>query len=465
MVTVITGAIALIFFLCLVVYVAVAAGLRPKFLHKKTNAMVITLLALLSAAGLSGYLISSHLLSEGRSDLYLAIQSLRQDQFEDAHDKLISAVAQDGETFETNAINAMLYLKQRDYASAKEYIGKLEENPNLTQTQTQLLERLRVLAPAYVTDSQASGDEYESLCSALVQFLNLSVATKTRCDKFYDIEHAVQILENTGMQDASVDISEMIGDFKARYPGNLDIEYLKIRYHVVNNNYAYAVQSVQSLLEEQDTLYHRVLYSDILLQDLYAGSGNFFPAQSAQAAKYQQRAQDAQEEITQLQGELSGELSDRQREKTLEKIRKLQDESQENLEKAQMVPINQILNYVHAKQGLLGDKTGTCDLLEAKAYYSAGDLAAAEETLTRLIQRVHSLSDNSPVRIALQEATDLAQQYDGGNPTLTARYQDTVRLLVKKGGCVAPVTGDYLNANFTAYLTSFLLEYARSTAQ
>lgn len=462
MITTIAGVVTLVLFVCLIVYVAVAAGLRPKSLDRKKNALVITLLSLLSIAGLTGYLFSSHLLSEGRAELYLAIHCLRQDEFDGAHDKLINAQAQDGENFEIDFLNAMLYLKQRDYASSLEYIQRIEQEQNLSQPQQQLFERLRLLAPAYVTDPAAGAEEYEALCSAMVQFLNLSVSTKTRCDKYYEIEHSVEVLQSTGMRDFTTDISERIGDFKARYPDNRDIDYLKIRYHVVNQNYPYAVSTVEELLAESDSLYNRVLYADVLLQDLYAGTGSVFPTNSPDSQRYNAKADELGDQIAALRQELSGELSERKRASRQEKLQKLLDQQQDYRSRAKQVPAEQILNYVGAKRGFFGDRTGVYNLLGAKTYYSMGNLEKADEYLTELAEHVRYLSGEAPVRIALTECLELAAQCGpGADPKILARYEDTVRLLAQKGGCVSPCTGDYLNADFTEYLSEFLLNYVQ----
>lgn len=444
------------------VFAAVKFQGKKKILNRRTHIIVGVAALLIVVSSLLGIKTIRDTISSSNTDTYLALLALEESREDVAVPHLYEAVGKGGYTFQNTCASALLCILNGDAAQATQYLDVVEFEKKQSKQNQQVIQEIRALVENYPSDPEGHRSDFKSAATQTKKTLEITAKDAQRCEEYYDIERDVfaEVYPEQGIEASGDNISEKIGSYQTSYPNDENIMRLKVGYNYFLGNQDYAQKLVTELVDQDDSLENRVLYTDLIAQNLYANHGNTaqIDKEDDEAYGYYVKSRQYGQKAEETQAKLVSETSEKKREKLTETLAKQQAKEQEYYDKAVYVSGYRAINYLEIKKGWFGDDSGLCDLARAKLYYAMGEEEQAEKYLSRVIDANGHLSLDSPLKQVSSSLYSLKKTIADGGEVDSQELQELSRLLVMQGdmSCM-PMGSGTLGDSFAQFVSQCIL--------
>ncbi len=431
---------------------------KKKILNRRTHLIVGAAVVVVLICSLLGIKTIRDTVSSGNTDTYLALLALEETREDVAVPHLYEALGKGGYTFQNTCASALLSILNGDTAQATQYLDVVEFEKKQSKQNQQVIQEIRKLAENYPADPQGRRSDFKSAATQVKKTLSITAKDSQRCEEYYDIERDVfaEVYPEEGIEASGDNVSEKIGSYQASYPHDKNIMRLKVGYNYFLGNPDYAQKLAAELVAQEDSLENRVLYTDLIAQDLYANHGNTaeIDKEDDEAYGYYVKSRQYEQKAEETQAKLAAENSDKKREKLAKTLAEQQQKQQEYYEKAVYVPGYRACNYLTIKTGWFGDNTGLSDLARAKLYYAMGQQEKAEKYVLRVIDANGRLALDSPLKQVSASLYALKKAVEEGSTVDSQELEKLSRLLVMQGdmSCM-PMGAGSLGESFAQFVS------------
>lgn len=410
---------------------------RKKIFNRRTHVIAAAAVLLILISSLLGIKAIRDTVSSSNTDTYLALLALEETRQDVAVPHLYEALGKGGYTFQNTCASAMLSILKGDTAQAAQYLDVVEFEKKQSKQNQQVIKEIRSLAEHYPSDPEQYRSDFKSAATQARKTLEITAKDAQRCEEYYDIERDVfaEVYPTEGVEPSGDNVSEKIGSYQSSYPKDKNIMGLKIGYNYFLGNQDYASKLATELAQGEDSLENRVLYTDLIAQNLFANHGNTakIDREDDEAYGYYVKARQYGQKAEGTKTALSAETNEKKKEKLSKKYEQQHAKEQEYYDRAVYVSGYRAVNYLEVKLGWFGDSSGLCDLARAKLYFSMGQEEKAEEFFMRVIDANGHLKLDSPLKQASTALYALKKKIAEGNSVDRKELENLCRLLVMQG--------------------------------
>ncbi len=435
---------------------------KKKILNKRTHLLVGIAVVVILICSLLGIKAIRDTVSSANTDTYLALLALEESREDVAIPHLYEALGKSGYTFQNTCASALLSILNGDTAQATQYLDVVEFEKKQSKQNQQVIQEIRRLAENYPSDPQGRRAEFKSAATQTKKTLPITPKDSQRCEEYYDIERDVfaEIYPSAGFEPSGDNVSEKIGSYQTSYPHDTNIMRLKVGYNYFLGNPDYSQKLATELVTQQDSLENRVLYTELIAQDLFANHGNTaeIDKEDDEAYGYYVKSRQYGQKAEETQVKLAAETSEKKRDKLARTLAEQQEKQQEYYDKAVYVPGYRGIHYLTVKTGWFGDNTGLGDLARAKLYYAMGQEEKAENYVLRVIEANGHLALDSPLKQVSASLYALRKNVQEGESVDNQKLEKLSRLLVMQGdmSCMPMGTGT-LGESFAQFVSRCVL--------
>ncbi len=443
-------------------FVAIKFRGKKKILNKRTHFIAGAAAVFIITCSLLGIKAIRDTISGANTDTYLALLALEETRDDVAVPHLYEALGKGGYTFQNTCASALLCILNGDMAQATQYLDVVEFEKKQSKQNQQVIAEIRALVENYSSDPQGHRSAFKSAATQTRKTLSITAKDSQRCEEYYDIERDVfaEVYPVEGIEASGDNVSEKIGSYQASYPHDENILRLKVGYNYFLGNPDYAQKLATELVEQEDSLENRALYTDLIAQDLYANHGNTaqIDREDDEAYGYYVKSRQYGQKAEETEAKLAAETSEKKREKLNKTLVQQREKEQEYYNKAVYVPGYRAVNYLEIKMGWFGDNTGLCDLARAKLYYAMGQEDKAEKFILRVIDANGHLALDSPLKQVSSSLYTLKKTVTEGGTVDSQKLEKLSRLLVMQGDMSSmPMGSGTLGNAFAQFVSQCIL--------
>lgn len=439
---------------------------RKKLFNRRTHIIVGAAALLVIVSSLFGIKTIRDTVSSSNTDTYLALLALEETRGDVAVPHLYEALGKGGYTFQNTCVSAMLSILKGDTAQATQYLDVVEFEKKQSKQNQQVIKEIRSLVDHYSSNPEKYRSDFKNAATQARKTLEITAKDAQRCEEYYEIERDVfaEVYPTEGVEPSGDNISEKIGSYQASYPNDKNIMGLKIGYNYFLGNQDYASKLATELVEGEDSLANRVLYTELIAQNLYANHGNTakIDQEDDEAYGYYVKSRQYGQKAEETKTALAAETSEKKKEKLNKTLEQQLAKEQEYYDKAVYVSGYRAVNYLEVKQGWFGDSSGLCDLARAKLYFAMGQEEKAEEFLMRVIDANGHLKLDSPLKQTSTALYALKKTVAEGGSVDKQELSDLSRLLVMQGDMSSMPMG---SGSLGGAFAEFIAQCIRDTEQ
>lgn len=377
---------------------------------------------------LNGF-VSSSLKEDIRenSGYYLAYKYMTENQFEDAENVLYEAGT---DTSAGQYFKGLFYLEQGNDTYADFMFERAKSYEDVSAGELDAIHNAQKVCEEQTKKKIGglSDKEIISLAKNYVEGKGLSSAKKKEYEKAYQLDRTYK----------DVDLSEIseeeIEKLEESYGENEKVYQLKTKYYQEHYDFAQAKQQAKKLIDAYNTEENQIIYTDVLLQEVYSGS--YMSDEEDEDYNYDDESDYVHEngDYDYIEEKEDGIVVSEEQKETLSRVS----------------------NYISYLQEQGDNSTGMYDLQLAKIDLLKGDENSASEHLNNIIRREINVNENSRIK---REVEDVIAIYNSMTAEEMAKGQITnaVRSLVSaQSGGMLPENDSTVNGLFENYVSKTL---------
>lgn len=371
-----------------VIFIAVDILTAKIFKVKRTairNISFVSLCIFAVASGVSGGILMAENADTVARNLYNAYSYLIEGNVE-----LASHNAKKADSPHSDMILLLADCLQNNYASAfissDDLITSGKLNDELTAQAGKVYDLSRRMTG--IEGSTLTDDEAHSELLNIVEdcFALLKISEKKEVEFISGFKRDHMLNSDNYYEVDPMTLSEML----LETPDDKELLRYSVKYYNNRSDFDLAEENAAKLLEKNKTVDNIVLYTDIIAQKFLNNIDiTSYDANDKEIKVLMDKAAAAENTASIY------EEGNPRREENLAKAAEYQKQ-------ANAVKIKRIINWLTAQSPLFGDNSGVIDFQLSKLYAACGEEQKASELLFELINRKDNISDDSPIKTALE---------------------------------------------------------------